>query len=285
MQKSLDKLLHASAADAKSTARLRLYPATGRYEIMAANRPIFGSGWEAASPPPSRREPGEADKGDGDDRARRRARRRIHDLALSNVFDYFVTLTLDGEQINRYDPDAVGAKLRRWLSNQVQRKGLRYILVPELHKDGAIHFHGFINAALPMVDSGTLSGVPGKAKPVKPRSAAQRARWLDAGAHPVYNLPGWSLGFTTAIKLYGSYPAAVAYVCKYIGKDSRKIGGRWFYHGGDLAEPVDMPVDASVEEIAAIDGAYLAQIPAACLSLAMVQGELGESDLLDSLKY
>ncbi len=283
MQKTVDQLLHVSAVDAKKYGRLRVYPASGRYELMAASRPIFGSGWEAAEPRRSRGKAADA-AADPDERALRRARRRVRDLGLANVFDYFVTLTLDGSQINRYDPDAVGDKLRRWLSNQVQRKGLRYVLVPELHQDGAIHFHGFFNAALPVVDSGTLTNVPGKAKPVKPRSAAQRQRWLDAGAQVVYNLPGWSLGFTTAVKLHGSYPAAVAYVCKYIGKDSRKIGGRWFYHGGDLAEPVDIPVETSLDEIAAIDGAYLAEIPAASLAIAVVQGDLQGSELLDGLK-
>ena len=53
----------------------------------------------------------------------------------------------------------------------------------------------------------------------------------------MYNLPGWSLGFTTAMELYGDYPAAVAYVCKYIGKDGTKPAGRWYYSGGDLKEP------------------------------------------------
>jgi hypothetical protein len=39
------------------------------------------------------------------------------------------------------------------------------------------------------------------------------------------------------MELYGEYPAAVAYVCKYIGKDGEKPAGRWYYSGGDLREP------------------------------------------------
>ena len=67
----------------------------------------------------------------------------------------------------------------------------------------------------------------------------------------VYNLPGWSLGFTTAMELYGVYPAAVAYVCKYIGKDGAKPAGRWYYSGGDLKEPRAEYFEASPAELVA----------------------------------
>lgn len=288
MQETLSKLLHVSAADAKSFARCRVYPAANQYEIMAASRPIFGGGWESDRP---KKSGGGRKAAEPDDRAIRRARRRVRDLALSNTFDYFVTLTLDPARVDRYDPAEVGSKLRRWLSNQVQRKGLRYILVPELHQDGAIHFHGFFNAALPAEDSGALTNIPDekrpgkrRSRPARPRSQAQRQRWLDDGAQVVYNLPGWSLGFSTAIKLYGDYPAAVAYVCKYVSKDGQKIGGRWYYSGGGLAEPIDLPVESDVDEIAAIDGAYYTELPGIRLRLATVRGDLAESHLLDSIK-
>ena len=157
---------------------------------------------------------------------------------MCNAFSYFVTLTLDPSKIDRYDFPTVSHKLKTWLDNNVRRRGLVYILVPELHKDGAIHFHGFFNDALPAVDSGTLCSVPGKKKPCRPRSQNQREEWLAAGAHVVFNLPRWSLGFSTAIELYGEYSAAVGYVCKYIGKGSKKIGGRWYLSGGALQRPV-----------------------------------------------
>lgn len=171
-------------------------------------------------------------------RAVRRARSRVRDLAMSTDFKYFVTLTLDGEKVDRYDPVAVTKKLNTWLDNAVRRQGLTYVLVPELHKDGAIHFHGFFNDALEAVDSGTLTKDGGR--PRKPKSAAQRAALLGDGWRPVYNLPRWSLGFTTAIELYGERSAAVGYVCKYISKSAKtqgKVGGRWYYSGGDLREP------------------------------------------------
>lgn len=149
------------------------------------------------------------------ERAQRRARIAVRDLGLSNDWAYFVTLTLDAKRIDRYDPVEVVKHLNHWLDNRVRRDGLAYVLVPEHHKDGAIHFHGFFNDALPVVDSGHH----------------------DAGGHTVYNLPAWGWGFSTAIALYGERAAAVAYCCKYVAKQQEKIGGRWYYSGGKLRRP------------------------------------------------
>lgn len=129
-----------------------------------------------------------------------------------------VTLTLDPARVNRYDVREVTRHLNHWLDNQVRRKGLAYVLVPERHKDGAIHFHGFFNDALEARDSGTVS-LPGQKAPRRPRSARQRAKWLEDGGNPSTTFPAGSWGFTTAIELYGEYDRAVSYVCKYIGKE------------------------------------------------------------------
>lgn len=39
------------------------------------------------------------------------------------------------------------------------------------------------------------------------------------------------------MRLYGDRAAAVGYVCKYITKAPAKVGGRWYYSGGQLALP------------------------------------------------
>lgn len=148
-------------------------------------------------------------------RAQRRARTQVRDLALANPFRYFVTLTFDKSRVDRWDDKEVLRVTRNWLDNTVRRYGLAYVLVPERHKDGAIHFHGFFNGAVEGVDSGHRT---------------ERGQ-------VIYNLPAWPWGFTTAIEVYGEYGAAVSYVCKYITKGTEKVGGRWYYHGGDLRKP------------------------------------------------
>ena len=186
---------------------------------------------------PKPREAGVKSQGDDMLRSMRRARAKLRRLALSNEFTHFVTLTLDKEKVDRYDPKAIMQKVNICLDNLVRRHGLKYILVPEQHKDGAYHFHGFIAGDLRLEDSGTID-LPWEEKPKRPRDEQERADWLSRGGHVVYNWPQWPLGFTTALELYGKYGAAVAYVCKYIGKQQgQRPMGRWYYSGGGLKEP------------------------------------------------
>lgn len=269
------------------TGRVKRYP-DGSRELLVCSKPIFREeGWEARKPQKKR---APSQKGGGDVlRAQRRARSQVRDLALCNPFTHFVTLTLDAGKVDRYDMSAITRKLNAWLSNQVQRRGLKYILVPELHKDGAVHFHGFFNDVLERTDSGTMIP-PGGGRPKKPRSKAQRAAWLADGGRVVWNLPGWSLGFTTALELVGEYSKAVSYVCKYIGKQQHgeggapgpdgqraedqvgsKVGGRWYYSGGDLARPDVTLADLDWRTAAERPGAYTFQVPEAGALFVMVR--------------
>ena len=215
--------------DLGGNAIIYSYP-TGDWDLVcAAARSFVPPGWEEsedyAQPGMARgaghvkkaREAGAKAQGDDMLRSMRRARAKLRRLALANEFSYFVTLTLSPEEVDRYDCQAIMKRVNRWLDNMVRRKGLRYVLVPERHKDGAFHFHGFFaGEGLEVVPSGHS----------------------DSQGHPIYNLPQWSLGFTAAIALYGTYSQAVGYVCKYIGKqDGERPMGRRYYSGGALREP------------------------------------------------
>lgn len=266
-------------AAAKSFAKLLQYP-DGSYDIIASSVPVFREkGWENIRNKPKVRrskpeEDGEAQPDqqppaaalaaaepapESIERSRRRARTAVRRLALSNEFRWFVTLTLDEKKIERYDGSEVMRQLRSWLDNMVRREGLQYVLVPERHKKGGIHFHGFFNdcPALAEVDSGHK----------------------DKRGHTIYNLERWSYGFTTAIELYGSYHAAVGYVCKYIGKQDEKIGGRWYYSGGGLAKPKEEYVDISSQDIVEAFGKRAWTLQAAGRQFAGVNGlSKGEDD-------
>lgn len=187
-------------------------------------------------------------------RSKRRARSAVFDIAMCSDFEWFVTLTLDAAKVDRYDASEVFRHLRYWLDNHVRRDDLAYLLVPEHHRDGALHFHALFNDVLPVIDSGTIS-LPGCKAPKRPRSKAQRQAWLDAGGQVVYNLPSWPYGYTTAIRLYGDRDAAVGYVTKYISKADQKIGGRWYYSGGDLRRPDVVAFDVDFARAAALNGA------------------------------
>ena len=213
------------------------------------------------------------------ERAKRRARIAVVDYARCNPMKYFVTFTLDASRVDRYDINAVMRIANRWLDNRVRRHGLQYVLVPELHKDGAIHFHGLVNNAVTLRDSGTIAR--NGDKPRRPRSAREREKWLAAGGHIVYNVDDWTLGFTTAIELYGDYGAAIGYVCKYISKAQTKVGGRWYYSGGGLRKPQKQYLNVDFDEACkAADAAFtVPRLAADCVQIKIDGGLTDGTDL------
>lgn len=236
------KKIHVPFSDLKCNCIIKTYPDGSKSYLVADSYRFVPPGWELSNKKKSLPLSCSAAHDDFKTfvRASARARARVKDYALSTLsLDLFVTLTLDKDKVDRYDLSNFMKPFKNWLDNSVRRRGLVYILVPEYHKDGAIHFHGLINsAAFELVDSGAFSSDEFK-KPRKPRSERQRLDWISRPDefHRVYNIPEWKYGFTTAIFLYGERAAAVSYVLKYIGKESSKIGGRYYYSGGALQLP------------------------------------------------
>lgn len=75
-----------------------------------------------------------------------RAKARIIELAWCNQWDYFVTLTLDPVKYDRFNLKNFRTDLSQWLRNYGRKTNTKidYLLIPEKHKDGAWHMHGFI---------------------------------------------------------------------------------------------------------------------------------------------
>ena len=123
-----------------------------------------------------------------------RIKTKIKDYILSNDFNYFWTLTFKAD---RYDYDLAFKKMGKWLEKMRKKYGkFDYIMIPELHKDGAIHFHGVtggLNALIVEAD-------------VRHKGAK------------VYNCLEWEYGFTTLTKIRDKEKTA-SYVTKYITKE------------------------------------------------------------------
>lgn len=171
-------------------------------------------------------------------RAVRRAKIACFDTIQCNPdLDTFVTMTLSPEKVSdRGSWDDAYSAIRAWLSNRVQRRGLKYVMVPEYHHDGkSIHFHSVMN-----------------------RSALnlEKARYPDSGrlmyhkGQQVYNVADFVGGFSTAKIITGDNAVDMVskYIFKYMGKQmGQKIGGRYYLHGGDLASPLVMYADDPAE--------------------------------------
>lgn len=233
------KLFNLRETEGKYNCRVKLYPTEKGglliAEEMACSNPIFNpDGLELRGTRGKSRFGQPTPEAEKLSRSKSRASAKIRDLIYCNKFDYFVTLTLNGEKVDRSDYAAVMRKLNSYLANRVRRNGLYYVGVPELHKKGGFHFHFLMNDVLPLEYSGTVVRPTG-GKPVKEKTAKYQRYDLD-DCKKVYNITDWELGFTTAIRLYGERGAVASYIGKYITK-GEKVGGRWYYSGGALKRP------------------------------------------------
>lgn len=150
------------------------------------------------------------------ERAHRRTKQEIYDIAFNNPWEYFVTVTFDGQKVDRYNYQEVSKKYSQMLKNLKKRKcpNLEYIFVPELHKDDAIHFHGLIKGAdgLPMKNSGKR----------------------DGAGRTIFNSDEFKLGFNTLTRI-GDPAKAATYISKYISKDiCYLLPGKHYWHSRGL---------------------------------------------------
>lgn len=219
----------------RHNCRVKKYP-NGTVHVTIFKRNVFlEDGWEPVSDE-AKSEQGSKQYNLLDPREdnMRRAKGKIFDIALSNDWSYMITLTLDKNKIDRYDSKAIIRPFSKWLNNMVSRKGLKYLIVPELHEDGAIHFHGLVNDALTFVDSDTVK-VSDRKKPIK-RSTA-KAYGYDLSSpevRTVFNIKEYNLGYSTAVLIDDNVNAVSKYMTKYTCKNFKKIFGQTFFAGGDI---------------------------------------------------
>ena len=141
---------------------------------------------------------------------------QIYTISSANKWEYFVTLTINPKLLDNTDFNLVSEKLNVWTNNLKKRYApdLKYIIVPELHKDKSKwHFHGlFANIGkMPLVFSGKVCVGKFVYDYVKKPFATK-----------IYNLPLWKYGFSTATIIRDSSKAS-SYITKYITKDLSHI--------------------------------------------------------------
>lgn len=152
-------------------------------------------------------------------RSVRRTKSVIYDYMMCNDFDYFVTFTFDPKKVNRYDPLVCYLKMQSWLHRQSRKyDNFKYIIVPEFHKDGAIHFHA------------PIAGYEG---------AMKKTNVIHEGKR-VFNVTGFRFGFTTATKVDDRQKAS-AYLTKYITKDMQLVNNKKRYWSSrNLIKPTSL---------------------------------------------
>lgn len=166
--------------------------------------------------------------------ALKRAKDKIFEICACNDWNFMVTFTLDKEKVDRYDAKEIIKPFGKWLDNMVQRRGLKALIIPEYHKDGAIHFHGLINNSLKMAHSGTFK-IKGNKKPVKGSTLRKMGKKpTDDDVQDVYNVTDYKLGHSTAVGLDGNVTAVAFYMTKYATKELDKIFGSYYFAVGKI---------------------------------------------------
>lgn len=151
----------------------------------------------------------------------------VYDIARSNEFNWFITLTFDGKKVNRYDycscADAV-----KMFTDRLRKLGCKWLIVPEQHKDGAYHFHGLIAGDLPLTPSGKTCY----------NEAVQKE-------FPIFNLTNYEFGFTTATQIVQPDRTA-SYIAKYLTKQiAVPKGKKCYWASRSLARPTVEYLDAT----------------------------------------
>lgn len=111
------------------------------------------------------------------------------------------TVTFSGAVVDRYDYAACYEFLKLFCRNLYYTYGCLYLFVPELHEDGAYHFHGLIQGDLPVVEA------------INPKTGDP----LMVKGAQIYNIPIWKAGFSNASRVKSS-KAISSYIAKYITK-------------------------------------------------------------------
>lgn len=167
-------------------------------------------------------------------------KQKIIDYAYENhsgdPWEYFFTATFDPKKVDSYNYDEVTQMLSNWLDNMKhQNKNMQYIIVPELHESGRIHFHGIFkhvpNWRL------TIAVNPHTGKPI-----------FKNGLQ-IYNLDNYKLGFTTVSRVVDQEAVSV-YISKYINKNLINIKyKKRYWVSKSLKLPVTKYYDFDYEEL------------------------------------
>jgi hypothetical protein len=161
-----------------------------------------------------------------------RAKRQVIEYAMNNTFNWFVTITFDKNKIDRYDSVLLEKKVRNWLRNNLRDYGNKssYLMVPEFHKDKAIHFHLLMNME------------------------NEKLRYL-------YNHKDWNKPVYKDRLLFNkfgrnqwvpidSYTEPIGlYLSKYISKLPDKMNTQYYFASQDLKKSEKIDIDLDLEKL------------------------------------
>jgi len=182
---------------------------------------------------------------------------KIYDLGRNNVWEWFLTFTLNESAVSdRCDYDECSAKVRKWFNNIRSRRcpNIKYLIVPEQHpSSGAWHFHALVsncnglefkiaenNQEFRKDASGNVM-LDKKGQPIRNKYFGDKLRVSYPDGNYIYNIVDFDekrYGFTTATKITDTRKT-VSYVIKYLTKELAEctFGKKRFFYSKNLEVP------------------------------------------------
>lgn len=150
-----------------------------------------------------------------------RAKSKVMELALCNPWEYWCTFTISPEKYDRYNLKKYKNDFSKFINNlnSSRKSKIRYLLIPEMHADGAWHMHGFIYGLL---DSDLV---------------------LNDNGYLTWQKYNYKFGFMSLSKIR-NLESTAKYSMKYMTKDSSRnvseLGAHLYYasHGLNTAMQV-----------------------------------------------
>lgn len=147
-----------------------------------------------------------------------RTKTTVRDIVLCNDFQIFATFTFNKNKVNRFSYPECQRYMNCWLHRQKTKDPkFSYLIIPEFHKNGAIHFHALL---------GHFQG------------SLHNSKCFDSAGRRIYNITCWRAGFTTAVFI-DNKEAVASYILKYITKQFvAAFNKRRFYCSRNLIRPI-----------------------------------------------
>lgn len=163
------------------------------------------------------------------DAAISRAKRVCLEIGLCNHWDWFCTFTLDKEKYDRHNLRKWYKDFTQWIRDQRKKTGrrIRYLLIPELHQDGAWHMHGLMEDVPETISFAELRYIRGWKVPDKLVTGNYRC-WLDC--HVKFGF--CSLGCLRSPVAAGFY--VTKYISKSLSESTISVGAHLYYASHNL---------------------------------------------------
>lgn len=160
-----------------------------------------------------------------------RARARVYELAMCNEFTHFCTFTQDKKMRDRFSLAEFRKDFAQYVRNLNRSRGkefsdptIKYLLIPEQHKNGAWHMHGLLQG---------LTERDLRAFKVSEK-IPERIKKTIRGGTAVYDWTGYRrrFGYFTATEIKDK-SAVAKYITKYLTKEmtgkARAAGEHLFF--------------------------------------------------------